>query len=120
MSEYQKTRLLDIVAHLMSQGFSTYLPGKHQGECTAEYVVVKTGVTTQVNNYSSTVTYYDVMCYVPRATPSRLDEFVDEVTEAMKGLNPMIRPTYQVTDSYYDDEVKAHMKSITYINYRKV
>lgn len=120
MDEYQDTRLLDIVVYLQNQGFNVYLPGKHQGECTAAYVVVRTGVTTQFQQFSSTVTYYDVMCYVPGATPSKLDKFVDEVTLSMKGLAPMIRPTYEVSEAYYDDAVKGCMKSITYINYRKV
>lgn len=118
--EYQSTRLLDIIVYLKNQGFDAYLPGKHQGECVSEYIVVRTGVTTQVNNFSSTVTYYNVMCYVPQATPSRLDEFVDEVITSMKGLAPMIRPTHEITEAYYDDSVKGHMKNIMYLNYRKL
>lgn len=120
MDEYQNTRLLDIVVYLQNQGFDVYLPGKHQGECIEPYVVVRTGVTTQFNQFSSTVTYYDVMCYVPGATPSQLDTFVEEVKTSMKGLAPMIRPTYEISEAYYDDSVKGHMRSITYINYRKV
>ena len=120
MDEYQNTRLLDIIKHLQNKGFDTYLPGKHQGECLSEYVVVKTGETTQAMEYSSTVTYYDVMCYVPEKFPSRLDAMVDEVVAAMKELNPMIRPTYNITGHFYDDTVKGHMRSITYLNYRKL
>lgn len=120
MDEYQNTRQLDIVAHLKRQGFDAYLPGKHRGECAAEYVVVKSSITTQHETFSSTVTYYEVMCYVPQVTPSRLDSFVDEVRTSMKGLYPMIRPTHEITEAYLDEDVKGYMKSITYINYRKL
>ena len=116
----EKTRQLDIIKHLKDKGFDVYLPGKHQGECTSEYVVVKTQETTQVENYSSTVTYYDVICYVPEKVPSRLDSMMDEVVAAMRELNPMIRPTHFITGHFYDQEVKGHMKSAQYINYRKL
>lgn len=116
----ERTRQLDIIAHLQDKGFDAYLPGVHKGECISEYIVVKTGNTNQHENYSSTVTYYDVMCYVPEKFPSRVDEFLDEVVAAMKELYPMIRPTNEVTGSFYDDTVKGHMRSASYINYRKL
>lgn len=116
----EKTRQLDIIAHLQDKGFDAYLPGVHKGECTSEYVVVKTGESTQHQNYSSTVTYYDIMVYVPEKFPSRVDELLDEVIESMKELFPMIRPTHESTGSFFDDTVKAHMRSTTYINYRKL
>lgn len=116
----ERTRQLDIIKHLANKGFDAYLPGKHLGECESPYVVVKTGVTTQMENFSSTVTYYDLLCYVPESVPSQIDSYLDEVIEAMRELYPMIIPTHEATGHYFDDTVKAHTRSTTYINYRKL
>ena len=84
----------------------------------ARDVVVKDVTTSQYLQYSSTVTYYDIMCYIPKDHFSDLESFVEEVKLAMKDLVPMIKPTYGQTQSFYDDSVKGHMISIQYKNYR--
>lgn len=38
----------------------------------------------------------------------------------MRGMAPMIMPTYTETQSFYDESVKAHMVSVQYRNYRKI
>ena len=76
--------------------------------------------STKYLNFSSTITYYDIMCYIPKDHFSELEPFVESVKVAMKGLVPMIKPTYSQTQSYYDDSVKAHMISVQYKNYRKI
>ena len=116
----ERTRQLDIIKHLKDSGFDAYLPGKHKGECISSYVVVKTGETVQYNNYSSTVTYYDILCYVPEDVPSQIDSYLDSVVTAMKALYPMIQPTHTHTAPFYDTDVKGHMRSAQYINYRKL
>ena len=114
----EKTRQLDIIKHLKNKGFDTYLPGKHKGDCVSEYLVVKTGATSQVEKFSSEVTYYDIMCYVPEDTPSRLDALLDEVVQAMLEMAPMIRPTHESTGHFFEENIKAHTRSITYSNYK--
>ena len=114
------SRIQDIFLHLKARGFEVYFPTQKQGECSSSYVVVKDATTTQYLDYSSTVTYYDIMCYVPRDRFSQLEPFVEQVKEAMKGLVPMIKPTYTQTQSVYDDSVKAHMISVLYKNYRQI
>lgn len=116
----EDTRLKDIFMHLKKRGFEVYLSGIKTGECTSKYVVVKESVMSQVPNRSSVVQYYDVLCYVPQNTPSQLALFLDEAAECMKGLQPMIMPTYQRTEPFFDDSVKAYMSSMTYRNYRKI
>lgn len=114
------SRIQDIYLHLKEQGFEVYFPAQKVGECLSPYVVVKDATTSKYLEYSSTVTYYDIMCYIPKDHFSELEPFVESVKVAMKGLVPMIKPTYSQTQSYYDDSVKAHMMSVQYKNYRKI
>ena len=115
-----ESRIQDISLHLKEQGFEVYFPAQKVGECLSPYVVVKDATTSKYLEYSSTVTYYDIMCYTPKDHFSELEPFVESVKVAMKGLVPMIKPTYSQTQSYYDDSVKAHMISVQYKNYRKI
>ncbi len=114
------SRIQDIYLHLKEKGFEVYFPAQKVGECLSRYVVVKDSTTSQYLQYSSTVTYYDIMCYIPKDHFSDLEPFVEEVKLAMKDLVPMIKPTYSQTQSFYDDSVKGHMISIQYKNYRKI
>lgn len=115
-----ESRIQDIFLHLKKSGFKVYYPTQHQGECTEPYVVVKDATTTKYLNFSSTITYYDIMCYVPKDAFSTLEPFLEQVKEAMKGLVPMIKPTYTQTQSFYDDTIKGHMVSVQYKNYRQI
>lgn len=114
------TRIKDIFLFLKSKNFEVYFPAEKVGECRSNYIVVKDATTSKIGDYSSTVTYYDLMCYVPKDKFSSLAGFVEEVKEAMKELVPMIKPTYTETQSFYDDSIKAHMSSVQYKNYRKI
>ncbi len=114
------SRIQDIYLHLKKKGFEVYFPAQKVGECLSPYVVVKDATTSQYLEYSSTVTYYDLMCYIPKDHFSNLEPFVESVKVAMRELVPMIKPTYSQTQSYYDDSVKAHMISVQYKNYRKI
>lgn len=115
-----ESRIQDIYLYLKGEGLDVYFPAQKVGECLSPYVVVKDATTSQFLDYSSTITYYDIMCYVPKEHFSELDPFVERVKEIMKGMVPMIKPTYSQTQSFYDDSVKAHMISVQYKNYRKI
>ena len=105
---------------LKGVGLDVYSPAQKAGECTTPYVVVRDASTTQFNNFSSTVTYFDVLCYVPQQEFSTLELFVRQVKDAMRGLVPMIKPTHTETASFYDDAIKGHMISVQYRNYKKI
>lgn len=109
-----------IYLHLKSKGFEVYFPAQKTGECLSPYVVVKEVTTSQYLDYSSTITYYDIMCYIPKNHYSQVEPFMERVKGAMKELLPMMKPTYSETQSFYDDSVKAHMKSVQYKNYRQI
>lgn len=118
--EYAKSRVQDIYLRLKDEGFDTYFPAQKVGECTKPYVVVRDATTSRVSGISSTVTYYDILCYVPGGQYSELEPFVESVKDAMRVLDPMIKPTYTQTQSFYDEKINAHMISVQYRNYRKI
>lgn len=119
-TEFEQDRIQDIYIHLKQKGFDVYYPSQHQGDCLAPYVVIKGNVQTQFRQYSSTVQYYDLLCYVPKDRFSTLYPFIDSVRTAMRELYPMIKPAFYDTASFYDDEIKGHMVSIQYLNYKKL
>lgn len=110
----------DIYKHLGAKGFAVYSPGQHKGECTSRYIVIKMSSMLRVSDYSSGRFLYDLMLYIPKDEYSQFEDFVSEVEEAMKGLEPMIMPMYYRSPSFYDDHVKGHMISIQYRNNRKL
>lgn len=114
------SRIQDIFLHLQDKGFDVYFPAHKVGQCTEPYVVVRDATTSLVAGTTSTVTYYDILCYVPGLQFERLEPFVDSVKVAMCDLNPIVRPTYNQTQSFYDNTVDAHMISVQYKNYRKI
>ncbi len=116
----RESRAQDIFIHLKNNGFDTYWPGQHVGDCTSPYVVVKNDGSYKHANFSTDRDMYAVMCYVPRLSYSKLEPLVQDVKASMKELYPMIQPYGQQTPSYYDDTVKAHYISIEYENYKKI
>lgn len=118
--EYKDSRWQDIFLHLKKQGFDVYSPGMKTGECTSEYLVVKNDGSSKHTSFSTDVDLYAVMCYVPKDKYSSLEPLVQRVKKSMKELEPMIKPYGSQTPSYYDDDLKAHMISIEYKNYKKL
>lgn len=110
-----------IIDFLIEKGFDAMFPGVHQGDCLSPYVVVRQGNGLPFNDFSTTQTLYDLMCYVPGATPSMLNTHFESVKTAMKELCLvyMIRPTYTETTNYYDPDNKAHMRSVQYVFYKR-
>lgn len=117
---WAQSRAQDIYLRLKEEKFEVYFPGQHVGTCTSPYVVVKQDATGRVGTLSSTVTYYDILCYVPREYPAKLQPFMDKVKIAMKKLWPMIAPTYEETAPFFDNEVGGYMSSIIYRNYKYI
>jgi hypothetical protein len=123
------SRWQDIFLHLKendlevrSPGMSTDIrsPGTGKGECVSPYIVLKNDGSTRRAGISTNVDLYSVMCYVPKQSYSELEVLVQKVKAVMKKLEPMILPYGSETPSYYDDDVKAHMISIEYKNYKKM
>lgn len=107
----------EIFKELREAGVNVYPPGTHVGECKKEYVVVKQDGGAQIGKLSSEVMYYQFMLYVPQNKYQRLSEYEVEVKRILDtALYPMIMPTGSSMPDYYDEEVKAHMRSFQYRN----
>ena len=115
-----KTKYTDVYDHLILKGFDVYTPAQHKGECVTPYVVLKGAGVSQFKDYSSNQYLYDIMCYVPKERYTYLEEYVEQVEDAMRELEPMIVPLHYQTAPFYDDSVKAHMLSIQYRNCRRM
>lgn len=118
--DFEDSRWGDIYTHLKNKGFDVYSPGIKVGECDSPYIVVKDNGGNKHPSFSTNVDLYSVMCYVPKQKYSSLEPYCRKVKEVMKDLEPMILYNGSETPSYYDDGVKAHMKSIEYKNYKKL
>lgn len=114
------TRLIDIYEHLKSKGVDVYFPTQKKGECTSPYVVVKEGNTTPLNDFTSTMTVFEILCYVPGSQYSKSRVYTDQIKEFMKGLWPMIVPLNYETPPFFDSLVKGHMISVQYRNVKYV
>lgn len=115
-----ETRYMDIYNHLVAKGFDVYAPAQHKGECVTPYIVVKGAGMNQAGNYSSNQHLYDILCYVPKDQYTYLEEYMEMMEDAMRELEPMIRPMHYQTAPYYDDSVKGHMASEQFCNYRRM
>ena len=114
------TRWQDIYNHLKGAGIDVFSPGQHQGDCLSPYVVVKYAGSARFKQYSSTQAFYELLCYIPANQYSILEEYLDQVRTAMRGLQPLIMPTHDELESFYDADVKGHMVSLQYRNNRKI
>lgn len=115
-----QTRWQDIFNFLKSKGFNIFSPAMKTGECTEKYLVLQYGGGEKYTTFSSTKDTYTIMCFVPKNNYSELEVYKNKVMEAMKGMFPMIVPTYSVSTPYYDDTIKAHMLTIDYTNNKKI
>lgn len=113
-------RWADICDVLKEAGYKVYSPAQHEGECKERYIVVKISSSYKVNDYSSVQPQYDIMLYIPKNEYSQFEDFLQDVKNVLKKLEPMIMPLHSQTPSYYDDQVKGHMISIQYRNNRKI
>lgn len=120
MATTETNRTQDIYNFLNSKHFDVYMPNQHDGDCLKPYVVVKYDGFAKHANFSTNTHSYSLMCYVPKDKYSLLDTFVADVVNAMLEMQPMIVPNGYASPSFYDDDLKAHMMSIEYNNYRKI
>lgn len=97
-----------------------YPPGTKTGICTYPYVVVKDAGASKHTSFSTQIQYYDLLIYIPVNQYSSLEKYVKKVKNIMNKLYPMVKTVYTDQPSYYDDTIKAHMKSIMYENYQKI
>jgi len=122
--DYTRSPQLIIVDWLKENEISAYLPTQHDGLCNPgeQYVVVKPGAASRLREFSTTQHEYLIMCYVHRELGSKLEDYTEEVIEALNGLRDhlMIRNSHFASPHYYDDALQAHMITLTYTVYMKL
>lgn len=99
---------------LEEKGLNPYPPGKHQGECTERYCVIKEN--SQVSYYFTNKLGYrliDIILFVPINSYIQVEPYIEEVRAAMKELD-FIRKTGNETPIIVDDTKKAYTTSIEY------
>ena len=109
-----------IFTYLKRNNIEVYPPQTKVGEATKPYVVLKHGLSLKVGDYSSSQTIYDVLVYTPKNQYSKAYDNVEQVKTLLKGLRPMLIPTYSETEPYFDETVQAWLVSLQYKNYRKL
>jgi hypothetical protein len=118
--KYEESRIQDLYMVLKKGGFNVYFPSTKMGECLSPYVVVKNDGLTKHVEFSTNLSLYSVMCYVPRDSYSKLESYKNKVKECIKQIHPLFKERGLETPSFYDDSVKAHMISISYENRQKI
>lgn len=111
-----ESRLKDIYDCLKKAGIPVYFPTQKTGECVAPYVVVRDAGTVQYQQFSTVLTTYELLCYVPKNQYSQLEIFARQVKQAANALWPMIVSTRYQTPPFFDETVDAHMTAIQYRN----
>lgn len=102
---------------LKENGWDVYPPGTKNGECKSKYIVLKQDGSSQVGSFSSQFDYYMFLLYVPRNEYSKLGTYEMELKKLLaEKLFPLLVPTGQKMTDYYDDNYKAHLRTILYRN----
>lgn len=107
-----------IYTALKENGIEVYAPAQKIGTCDRPYVMFKKSGSMQVRNYSTQRDFYDFYIYVPKEEYSILSEYEAEIKKILDSppVYPMILPTGQTENDYYDDYYDAHLRIITYYN----
>lgn len=105
---------------LSAKGIVTFFPAQMVGECLQNSVVVKYGTTARHNETTSNRQLVELWCYTPKF--SDLEAFCTIVKNAIKqlGLQVMIRVANMEDGSYYDEDKKAHLRTVyAYFYYKR-
>lgn len=94
-----------------------YALGAHKGSIDGRMIVVKPESATQFMNYTTTVQYFDILCY--GRTASEAVDLADKVQEAMQSLKFTVMPTYTTQVPYWDSTTHGWQISCVYRNFVK-
>lgn len=103
---------------LQQNGINVYPPAIKDGECKEPYVVLKQAGGNRIYGYSSKRDFYNILLYVPRNSYSILSDFEADVKAILDAppLFPMIMPTGEKDNDYFDDNLNAHLRILEYYN----
>lgn len=121
MSEVKKSVWELVADELIKNGIKTYPPATKIKQCTEPYVVLKLGGAYRVKTYSTQREYYQILLYVPKNQYSKMADFEERVRRVLDNppLFPMIMPSGQTENDFFDDNIDAHLRIIIYYNYKR-
>ena len=96
---------------------TVYALGAHRGSVDGKTIVVKPESGVQYMNLSTTVRYFDVLCY--GRTASEAVQLSDEVQEVMDTLKFTVMPTYTTRTPFWDSTSHGWCISCVYRKYAK-
>lgn len=94
-----------------------YALGAHRGSVDGRVMVVKPESAVQYMNLSTTIRYFDILCY--GRTASEAVSLADDVQAAMKTLRFTVMPTYTTRTPYWDNTSHGWQISCVYRNFAK-
>lgn len=94
-----------------------YALGAHRGSVDGKTIVVKPESAVQYMNLSTTIRYFNILCY--GRTASEAVELCDQVQEAMETLKFTVMPTHTIRNPYWDNTSHGWQTSCVYRNFAK-
>ena len=94
-----------------------YALGAHKGVIDGPTIVVKPSTSNQYRSYSTSIRYFDIMCY--GRTISESLALLDTVEETMKSLQFTVMPTFIRSTPWFDSNVQGWETAGTYRNFAK-
>ena len=104
--------LTDMIDALRAEGVETWLPGKHEGKCTAPYAVVSDGGVRRTGRTTGRH-LYTVTAFVPAAKPTAMNQLVASIRRARAAMDNLKESDGQSGDMI-DDEIEAYVVEIGY------
>lgn len=105
-----------IYKHLVANGFDCYSIGQHEGDCKKEYIVIKNNTPRGLSG-TLLEEEAELLLYYPLGNYSKVNDFIESVKEAMKGL--MYEDNLIPYPIIIEDSKKAYMTILSYTNTRK-
>jgi hypothetical protein len=109
-----------IYERLTANGIEAYSPGQKTGQCLKPYVVIRNAGTIPLGGFSTKITKYEFLCYVPVSVYSTLEPYVKRVSDILKGLAPMLISLETELPDYTDSDIGAQLRVIQYRLARKI
>lgn len=111
--------ILDLICKTLKDAniAPVYIQGAHKGIIDQPTIIVKPDSTMQYMSYTTTVRYFDVVCYGRNMTETV--KLMDDVQAVMETLKFTVMPTYMRSIPFYEANVKAWQLSGTYRNFAK-
>jgi hypothetical protein len=106
----------DITSALSAAGIDVMLPGAKQDVCLAPYVVVqRLGTFPFAGTRGAGYSLVAVHCFVPLGRYPSLAPLAERVKDALRPLEPDLRPSGGESAHFINDRFRAHAVTLQYV-----